>query len=107
MGITAITTTSTKKEIVTNIMMYTVGQRMKKIVCLGFLTAFLISIASITSAKTTISPSIIVKEQYNDNIHLDSSDEEDDFITKVIPGVRFEYTPNRSTDINLEYSVRV
>ena len=80
---------------------------MKKNIYLGLLTALLISIGSIAYAKTTIIPSIIVKEQYNDNIHLSSSNEEDDFITKVIPGVRFEYTPNRSMDINLDYSLRL
>ncbi len=78
---------------------------MKKIIQFGLLIVLLISIASFSFAKLTITPSVSVKEEYNDNIFLESSDEEDDFITTIIPNIVIEYSPNKSFDLSLDYGL--
>jgi hypothetical protein len=78
---------------------------MKSIIRFGLSIVFLISTASLSFAKFTISPSVEVKEVYNDNIFLTDSDESDDFITTVIPRVILQYIPSKAVDLNLNYSL--
>ena len=78
---------------------------MKKVICLAFLTLFFLSIPASSFAKFTVVPAVSVQEEYNDNIFLDSSGEEDDFITTVSPEVKLEYSPDKSLDMRLDYSL--
>ena len=79
---------------------------MRKIICLAFLAVFFLSISARSFAAFTVVPSVSVKEEYNDNIFLDDSGEEDDFITTVSPRVELEYSPNKSLDLSLDYSLK-
>ena len=56
-------------------------------------------------ATAEVHPRVTVGEEYNDNIHLDYTDEEDDWITTVQPGVSLFYN-NRSLDATIDYSLR-
>jgi hypothetical protein len=49
-------------------------------------------------------PYISVKEEYNDNINLTSTDKKDDYITTVQPGVRFS-NMDKLSGIDLDYSL--
>lgn len=46
---------------------------------------------SLAQAEFTLTPSITVNEQYNDNINLTASNKEDDFITTVTPAIGMSY----------------
>ena len=78
---------------------------MKNIIRFGLLIVILISTIELSFAKLTVVPGISVKEEYNDNIFLDSSGEEDDFITTVSPEIELEYSPNRLLDLSLDYGL--
>jgi uncharacterized protein (PEP-CTERM system associated) len=56
-------------------------------------------------AELTLSPSILLREEYNDNIFLDSSNKKDDFITSVNPAMILKYTSN-NTLLDLSYSLK-
>ena len=55
-------------------------------------------------AAAEFHPYLTVEEEYNDNIYLSDSGEEEDWITRIEPGVRFTYT-NRSVAATLDYSL--
>ncbi|NOZ68282.1 MAG: TIGR03016 family PEP-CTERM system-associated outer membrane protein [Deferribacteres bacterium] len=76
---------------------------MKRFTCLHVLTAILMLTSSISFAETTVTPELTVKEEYNDNIFLDSYGEEEDFITIVSPGIVLEYAPAASLKLALDY----
>lgn len=68
-------------------------------------TLFGILVLSINSwAAAEIHPRITVGEEYNDNIYLDNSNE-DDWISTVEPGLSLTYN-NSSLDANIDYSMR-
>ncbi|HDH04483.1 MAG TPA: TIGR03016 family PEP-CTERM system-associated outer membrane protein [Nitrospirae bacterium] len=78
---------------------------MKKIIYLALLAVFFLSISAPSFAKLTVVPGVSVKEEYNDNIFLDVSSKEDDFITTVSPGVELEYSHGKSLDMRLDYGL--
>ena len=49
-------------------------------------------------------PSLNLEEEYNDNLYLTDSNEEDDWITTVEPGFRLLFN-NRSVDASIDYSL--
>ena len=68
-------------------------------------TLFGMLVLSINSwAAAEIHPRITVGEEYNDNIYLDNTDEED-WITTVQPGLSLTYN-NRSLEATIDYSMR-
>jgi hypothetical protein len=57
------------------------------------ITSFLVSVVlNANAAQVTFTPRASVTEEYNDNIDLDRTDEEDDFITTVAAGFTAEIT---------------
>jgi len=56
-------------------------------------------------AEMEIHPRLMVSEEYNDNIYLDSGNEEEDWITTVQPGISLNYS-NRSVEATVDYSLR-
>jgi hypothetical protein len=79
---------------------------MKIFASIGLITvAVLLSIATFSYAKFTIDPSLTVREEYNDNIFLVQTGEEDDFITIISPNITLEYSPNTSLDFSLAYGL--
>jgi hypothetical protein len=60
---------------------------------------------SLIQARWTLTPRLYVEEEYDDNLFLEETDEQDDFITTVSPGVNLEYeTP--TADVALDYELR-
>lgn len=76
---------------------------MKKYIYAGFLALVLILTSSHSFAKFTITPGIDVRGEYNDNIFLEKSDTDDDYITTLRPNIMLEYTPNSSLDLSLDF----
>ena len=76
---------------------------MKKYIYTGFLALVLILTSSHSFAKFTITPGIDVRGEYNDNIFLEESNTDDDFITTFRPNIMLEYAPNSSLDLSFEY----
>ena len=77
----------------------------KKILYVLFLTltVWLLSI-SIALAGFHITPSISIREEYNDNIYLTPDNEEDAFITTIIPALNLAYEAKVFT-LSLDYSL--
>ncbi|WP_429885839.1 TIGR03016 family PEP-CTERM system-associated outer membrane protein [Geoalkalibacter halelectricus] len=67
-----------------------------------FLGLFLVADAS---AAFRISPNLLVRQEYNDNIDLRSEGELSDFITTIMPGVRLTWETRPAT-LSLDYSLR-
>ena len=76
---------------------------MKKAIYIGLLSVMMSLIYVPSFANYTITPSISIRETYNDNIFLEDSNEEDDFITTLSPNITLDYSPNSKMDINLDY----
>lgn len=76
----------------------------KKAIYLGPCIAFLISTATPALAKLTISPSISLREEYNDNIFLTRTDREYDLITEIMPALSLTYSISH-LDLNLDYGL--
>jgi len=55
-------------------------------------------------AKLTLTPSIMLKEEFNDNIYLSPDHEEDDLITTISPSVKLTYEAKLVT-LSLDYSL--
>jgi len=53
-----------------------------------FLPLFLLDSSA---AETTLTPSLSLKVEYDDNIDFDSNNEIDDFSGSAVPGLQFEY----------------
>jgi hypothetical protein len=81
------------------------SRKMKRIIYTGIFVIILIFAVTSSFAKLTITPSLTVKEEYNDNILLTNSDREDDFITTVYPNITIKYSPNKSLDLDLDYGL--
>ncbi len=74
--------------------------RTKRRLLLGTLLSAVASLFSIfcltpvqeaVAAESRIEPSIVVSEEYNDNVFLTPQNREYDYITSIIPGVHFSY----------------
>ena len=78
---------------------------MRNLFYAGLVTTIIILISIPAFAKYDITPSISIKELYNDNIFLDSSDEEDDFITIISPEIKLDYSPSKEADFSLFYGL--
>ncbi len=76
----------------------------KKVLYLLFLIFVLPLTSSIAMAGFHITPSISVRQEYNDNIYLTPNNEEDAFITTIIPAVNLTYEASRFT-LSLDYSL--
>jgi len=79
---------------------------MKKMLLItAFLFAFMpfIAYAAGPGAKPGFHPHISVQEEYNDNINLTGTNEEDDFITTVKPGLKYSNMDSVS-GIDLDYT---
>ncbi len=81
--------------------------QMKSWLCFLGLFLLLVSILlpSTAWAEFRVTPSLLVGEEYNDNIYLDSEDEESDFITTINPSLNF-YWSTRLVDLNLDWGLR-
>ena len=56
-----------------------------------------------TAAVLNIQPSLVVNEIYSDNINLDSSNEQNEYVTQVIPSVSIDRQGGR-LDMNVDYA---
>lgn len=57
------------------------------------------------SAQLEIHPRVTLEEEYTDNLFLDPSDEQEDWISTVEPGISLTYDA-RSVDVSVDYSLR-
>lgn len=65
---------------------------------------FIILYPSLAQARWSLTPRLYVQEQYDDNIFLRETNEQDDFITTVSPGVDLKYeTPTEMIDLDYEF----
>jgi hypothetical protein len=62
------------------------------------------SFAADVTREFSVTPSISIREEYNDNIFLTSSDEESDFITTINPAINFAYR-TRIITLSLDYGL--
>jgi predicted porin len=59
---------------------------------------------SLVEARWSLTPRIYVEEMYDDNIFLTETNEENDFVTTVSPGINFTYeTPTENVSLDYEY----
>ena len=66
---------------------------------------FMLLIPTLSQARLEFNPYITTSEEYNDNIYLDPSDEEEsDWITTIEPGFSLEYDSPR-LEASLDYSM--
>jgi hypothetical protein len=79
---------------------------MKRTIVPGFVVTIILLIYSMSLAELSIIPRVTVREAYNDNIFLTETDEEDDFITTVEPGISLDYSPNNRFDLNIDYALK-
>ncbi|KAF0221854.1 MAG: hypothetical protein FD174_185 [Geobacteraceae bacterium] len=67
---------------------------MKKLSAITYLVSVLVIVsffAPVARAEISLTPSISVREEYNDNIFLTPSNEQEDFITNITPSVNLSY----------------
>jgi hypothetical protein len=76
---------------------------MKNIICLCSLLAVLFANVCSSIAKVDITPSVALREEYNDNLFLTESSKDFDYITKISPDILIEYSPGSSLDLSLDY----
>jgi hypothetical protein len=68
---------------------------------------FFILVHKTDAAENRFEPSMLVREEYNDNIFLTPQNREYDYITSIIPGVRFSYnTAFWNWDVSYSYNYR-
>ena len=70
-----------------------------------FILCGLVLSGTVAWSAFEIHPYLTLEEEYNDNIDLDSSNEEEDWITTIQPGISLEYN-NRSIEAVVDYSLR-
>ncbi len=79
----------------------------KRLWVLFFLTACAAGHSSMSwAADYTLTPSVLIREEYNDNVNLSSSDKEHDYITTVSPTIHLDDTTKSLTlslDAGVEY----
>ncbi|SDM85458.1 uncharacterized protein, PEP-CTERM system associated [Geoalkalibacter ferrihydriticus] len=74
---------------------------------LKFVGGFLLCLFLVAEASAAfrISPQLLVRQEYNDNIELSSDDKISDFITTIMPGVRLTWETRPAT-LSLDYNLR-
>jgi hypothetical protein len=82
------------------------GKNRKCAVLLFGMVASLLGLVSSSWADFHITPSIALREEYNDNIFLTATDKKDDFITSISPSIHLGYTASILT-LNLDYGLDV
>lgn len=75
---------------------------MQRIKILFFIFVIIIGFASLSWAELKLTPSISIREEYNDNIFLTPNNEEDDFITSIYPAINLTYDTNL-LNLSLDY----
>lgn len=75
---------------------------MQRIKILFFIFVIIIGFASRSWAELKLTPSISIREEYNDNIFLTPNNEEDDFITSIYPAINLTYDTNL-LNLSLDY----
>jgi hypothetical protein len=69
--------------------------------------ASIIAPADVEGSEVIIQPSILLNEEYNDNVFLTSAPQYDDFITRVAPSLSVEYlAPKWDWKLNYTYDYR-
>jgi len=59
---------------------------------------------ALVHARWSFTPRLYIEEQYDDNLFLTETDEQDDFITTISPGVDLKYeTPTELLDLDYEF----
>jgi len=74
----------------------------KKVIILFTLGIFCFLLSSPVWAEFKLTPSISLREEYDDNIFLTADNEEDDFITTITPGISLGYDTER-LKLSLDY----
>ncbi|RMF88551.1 MAG: hypothetical protein D6736_10230 [Nitrospinota bacterium] len=67
---------------------------------------FLFSVSTTYGQRLTVTPFLSLSERYDTNIFRTATDEEEDFVTVVSPGIRITYlttVPTRATELNFNY----
>ena len=75
------------------------------VLCLEFILSLLIIIIlpPLADARWSLTPRLYLEEQYDDNLFLTETDEQDDFITTLSPGFDLKYeTPTGMIDLDYE-----
>ncbi|WP_321371010.1 outer membrane beta-barrel protein [uncultured Desulfuromusa sp.] len=76
-----------------------------QLVFLSFVLSCFLSPVLNAWAEIEIHPRLTIEEEYNDNIFLDSRNEEEDWITTIQPGISLDYR-NRSVEATVDYFLR-
>ncbi len=77
---------------------------MNRTICSVLITGILLLPAALTHADLTLTPSISVRETYNDNIFLSHTNEEDEYLTTVSPNIDLQYTA-KLLDASISYGL--
>ncbi|MBI4847311.1 MAG: TIGR03016 family PEP-CTERM system-associated outer membrane protein [Nitrospirae bacterium] len=56
-------------------------------------------------AAFTVTPSVSLRGEYDDNIFLEQEDQNSDFITTIIPAIALAYSPGKMLSVNIDYSL--
>ena len=67
--------------------------------------ALVVLFPSMVSGRWSLTPRVYVEERYDDNIFLTETNEKDDFITTISPGVNLNYEAPGG-EINLDYELQ-
>ena len=70
-----------------------------------FITIITILAPGLAHAKWSLTPRIYVEGMYDDNIFLTETNEQDDFITTISPGINLQYL-GPTAEVNLDYEFR-
>ncbi len=79
---------------------------MKRFSCSGILLFFFIVMAIPSFSDGAITSGLSVREEYNDNINLDSTNRVDDLITTINPFINIDYVPSKYLSFNLDYDFK-
>ena len=78
--------------------------RISHIIALTFVYLLILLAPQKVQARWSLVPRFYVEEQYDDNLFLTESDEQDDFATVVSPGLNLTYeTPTTLVDLDYEF----
>lgn len=69
-----------------------------------FAVLLLSLLGSTALAEFRLTPGFFIRQEYNDNIYLDATDEEDDFITTVTPSITMDWQ-TRFVDLSLNFGL--
>jgi hypothetical protein len=79
---------------------------MMKYVWLGLASVVMLLSSDTIYATYTLTPSIFVAEEFNDNIELTKNNTKEDYITRVSPSIAMTYNPSKTLDVSLDYGLR-